>query len=75
MARRYRARLAVGGTIPRARLAYKRRERGEPWPLIARRLGYASDRTARGMARRFAERAKQPWPVSVRDVSRPPRTN
>ena len=23
---------------------------------IARRLGYASDRTARGMARRFAER-------------------
>ncbi len=64
----YRERLANGGTLPKARLAYKRRERGETWADIARRVGYASARSARGMARRFAERAGLPWPVPLHDV-------
>ena len=59
----YRERLANGGTLPKARLAYKRRERDEPWADIARKVGYASARSARVMARRFAERAGLPWPV------------
>ena len=64
----YRERLAIGGTLPRARLAYKRRERGEKWARIARRVGYASARSARVMARRYAERAGEPWPVPPREV-------
>ena len=64
----YRERLASGGTLPRARLAYKRRERGEPWDRIARRIGYASARSAREMARRYAERAGESWPVPLRDA-------
>lgn len=66
----YRARLESGDTIPKARKAYQLRERGEEWAAIARRVGYASARSARVMARRYAERAKLPWPVQVRDVSR-----
>ena len=62
----YRVRLANGGTLPRARLAYKRRERGEPWAHIARKVGYVGARSARVMARRYAERAGLPWPVPVR---------
>ena len=61
----YRERLANGGTLPKARLEYKRRERGEPWAHIARRIGYASARSARVMVRRYAERAGLPWPVPV----------
>ena len=61
----YRARLADGSTLLRARQAYQRRERGETWQRIAGRLRYASDRTARGMARRYAERAGLPWPVPI----------
>ena len=64
----YRERLANGGTLPKARRAYKRRERDEPWADIARRVGYASARSARVMARRFAERAGLPWPVPLGDV-------
>ena len=64
----YRERLANGGTLPKARLAYKRRERGEPWADIACKVGYASARSARVMARRYAERAGLPWPVPVRDA-------
>ncbi len=64
----YRERLANGGTLPRARLAYLRRERGEPWTRIARKVGYASARSARVMARRYAERAGLPWPVLVQVV-------
>ena len=61
----YRERLANGGTLPRARMAYKRRERGEPWARIARKVGYAGARSARVMARRYAQRAGEPWPVPV----------
>ena len=64
----YRERLANGSTLPRARLAYLRRERGEPWTRIARRVGYATARSARVMARRYAERAGEPWPVPLRDA-------
>ena len=67
----YQARLADGGTLRRGRMAYQRRERGEPWERIARRVGYASARSARAMARRYAERARLPWPVPVRDASGP----
>ena len=66
--RRYRQHLANGGTLPRARLAYKRRERGEPWGRIARKVGYAGARSARVMARRYAERAGEPWPVPLSDA-------
>ena len=66
--RRYRQHLANGGTLPRARLAYKRRERGEPWGRIARKVGYAGARLARVMARRYAERAGEPWPVPLSDA-------
>ena len=66
----YRERLANGGTLPRARMAYKRRERGEPWTRIARRVGYASARSARVMARRYAMRAELPWPVPLREAPR-----
>ena len=59
----YRERLASGDTIPRARKAYRLRERGEEWAGIARRVGYASARSAREMAKRYAERAGLPWPV------------
>ena len=59
----YRERLASGDTIPRARKAYLLREGGEEWAGIARRVGYASARSARVMARRYAERAGLPWPV------------
>ena len=62
----YRERLANGGTLPKARLAYKRRERDEPWADIAGKVGYASARSAREMARRFAERAGLLWSVPVR---------
>ena len=65
-AKLYRARLASGDTLRRARLAYLRRERsGKPWARVARRVGYASDRAARGMARRYAKRAGRPWPVPL----------
>ena len=64
----YRERLANGGTLPKARLAYKRRERGESWARIARRVGYAEGRSARVMARRYAERAGEPWPVPLSDA-------
>ena len=64
----YQARLANGGTLRRGRMAYQRRERGEAWQQIARRVGYASDRVARAMARRYAERAGLSWPVPVRDA-------
>ena len=68
-AKLYRARLASGDTLRRARLAYLRRERsGEPWARVARRVGYASDRAARGMARRYAKRAGRPWPVPLGDA-------
>ena len=65
MAAVYRERLADGGTLPKARIAYKRREHGEPWAQIARRAGYASSRSARVMARRYAKRAGKPWPVPL----------
>ena len=61
----YRERLANGGTLPRARLAYKRRERGEPWARIASAVGYSGARSAREMSRRYARRAGQPWPVPI----------
>ena len=64
----YRERLVNGGTLPKARLACKRRERDEPWAQIARKVGYASARSARVMARRYAERAGLPWPVPPRDA-------
>ena len=64
----YRERLANGGTLPKARLAYLRRERGEPWARIARKAGYASARSAREMAKRYAQRAGLPWPVAPRDA-------
>ena len=64
----YRERLANGGTLPKARLAYKRRERDEPWADIARKVGYVSARSARVMARRYAQRAGLPWPVPLREV-------
>ena len=67
-ARRYRQHLANGGTIPRARAAYRRRQLGEPWELIARRVGYASGRSAREMTKRFAKRAGLVWPVPLRDA-------
>lgn len=63
--RLYRERLASGDTIPKARKAYQLRERGEAWRQIARRVGYASDRVARAMARRYAQRAELPWPVPI----------
>ena len=67
----YRERLANGGTLPRARMAYKRRERGEAWERIARKVGYAAGaRSARVMARRYAQRAGLPWPVPLRDAPR-----
>ena len=65
----YQARLADGGTLRRGRMAYRRRERGEAWQQIAHRVGYSSARSARAMARRYAERAGLPWPVPVRDAS------
>ena len=65
---RYRPRLANGDTLPKARAAYRRRQRGEGWKAIARRVGYASARSARVMARRYAERAGLPWPVPVQVV-------
>ena len=61
--RRYQQRLANGDTLPKARRAYQLRQRGEGWAAIANRTGYASDRSARVMARRYAERAGLPWPV------------
>ena len=64
----YRGRLASGGTLPKARLAYMRRERGESWARIARKVGYASARSARVMARRYAQRAELAWPVPLRDA-------
>lgn len=64
----YRERLANGGTLPKARLAYLRREHGEPWARIARKVGYASARSARVMARRYAQRAELAWPVPLRDA-------
>ena len=64
----YRERLANGGTLPKARMAYKRRERGEPWARIARKVGYAGSRSAREMAKRYAMRSGEPWPVPVRDA-------
>ena len=64
----YRGRLASGGTLPMARMAYLRREHGEPWAHIARKVDYASARSARVMARRYAERAGLPWPVPLRDA-------
>ena len=64
----YRERLASGRTLPRARLTYLRRERGESWTRIARKVGYAGARSARVMARRYAERAGLPWPVPLRDA-------
>ena len=63
MVRVYRERLATGATLPKARMAYRRRERGEPWERIARGVGYASGRAAREMGRRYARRAGLPWPV------------
>ena len=60
---RYRQRLANGDTLPKARRAYQLRQRGEGWAAIARRTCYASARSARVMARRFARRAGRPWPV------------
>ena len=65
---RYQQHLANGNTIPKARKAYQLRQRGEPWADIARKVGYASARSARVMARRYAERAGLPWPVVVRDA-------
>ena len=54
---RLRRRIPRGpADLARARQAHRIRGRGLSWPRIARLLGYASDRTARGMARRFAER-------------------
>ena len=38
---------AKGGTLPRARLAYVRRERGEPWTRIARQAEKTSNRSKR----------------------------
>ena len=67
--RLYRQRLADGSTLRRARRAYQRRERGEAWARIAGAVGYSSARSARAMARRYAERAGLPWPVPVRDAS------
>ena len=64
-ARLYRERLADGSTLRRARKAYQRRERGEAWERIAGTVGYASARSARAMARRYAVRAGLPWPVPV----------
>lgn len=74
MAAVYRERLANGGTLPKARMAYKCRERGEPWERVARKVGYAGARSVREMAKRYAQRAVLPWPVPVRDVSRSSRT-
>ena len=62
----YRGRLASGDTLSRARRAYRLRERGEEWAAIARRCGYASDRAAREMSRRYAARKELPWPVPLR---------
>ena len=64
----YRQRLANGGTLPMARLAYLCRERGEPWGRIARKVGYVSTRAAWKMAPRYAQRAGLPWPVPLRDA-------
>ena len=64
----YRERLANGGTLPKARMAYKRRERGESWARIAGAVGYGSARSARMMARRYALRAGEPWPVPLREA-------
>ena len=64
----YRERLADGSTLHRGRMAYQRRERGEAWARIAGSVGYASARSARTMARRYAERAGLPWPVPLRDA-------
>ena len=61
--RRYRQRLANGDTLPKARRAYQLRQRGEGWAAIANRTGYASDRSAREMTKRFAKRAGLVWPV------------
>ena len=64
-ARLYRERLADGSTLRSARKAYQRRVRGEAWERIAGAVGYASARSARAMARRYAERARLPWPVPI----------
>ena len=64
----YRERLANGGTLPKARLAYLRRGRGETWARIARKVGYAGARSAQEMARRYAQRARLPWPVPLHDA-------
>ncbi len=66
--RRYRQRLANGDTLPKARAAYQLRQRGEGWTAVARRVGYSSGRSARVMARRYAERAGLAWPVPVQVV-------
>ena len=63
--RLYRERLADGSTLHRARKAYQLRERGEAWERVAGAVGYASDRSARAMARRYAARARLPWPVPI----------
>ena len=68
----YRERLANGGTLPRARLAYKRRERGEPWTRIARKVGYAGARSAREMAR-SATPSVRGWRGRCRCATRPAR--
>ena len=67
---RYRQRLANGDTLPKARRAYQLREHGEGWAAIARQTGYASDRAAREMAKRYAERAREPWPVPNLETER-----
>ena len=64
----YRERLANGGTLPKARLAYLCRERGESWTRIARKVGYAGARSARVMAKRYAKRAELAWPVPLLDA-------
>ncbi|MDD9990629.1 MAG: hypothetical protein OXP75_02425 [Rhodospirillales bacterium] len=68
----YRERLANGGTLPKARMGYLRRERGEPWTRIARKVGYAGARSAREMAKRYSKRAGLQWPVPLRE---PPSAN
>ena len=64
----YRQRLANGGTLPKARLAYLRRERVDSWSRIARKVVYASARSAREMAKRYAMRAGELWPLPLREA-------
>ena len=71
----YRERLANGGTLPRARLAYLRRQRGEPWARIASRVGYATARSARTMAARYAGLTGEPWPVPFSEDGDAPRAD